>query len=508
MEEIRLLHMQPTLAIIAEELNRMGLDCRQNGGDGRRFAGVRLFAPGQNTQEDQLYLLRPADAARFPAEERACICAAPVRGRAGSIRCEAPEAQVLDAVLSLFDHFRAQEAQMDEVVYRNGDLRELAEVGAQMLDNPICIHDDWFVMIARSSELGEVMPPDYIMSSNKEFIPRIIVDDFKNDTDYLETYAHRSARVWKATADTPECLYANLWEGSAYRGRLLVVRYHRAFTAADCMLADVLAQRALMLVNRKRLGTDREIRSMDDIVYDLVLGRREDPQEVGQLLAMLGWNRQDSMVCVRLRSQMPEISAMMEHALHSDMFRAFPGGYILYSDREQCAVLNVTQNPMGLPELRRALAPLCRDYGLYAGISSPVPGIRELGAAYYEARRALERAFELRSEKWIIAFSECALDVLLQSVQPPLTPGHLVSPQLRALLDYDAKNGTEYFKTLRCYLLCERDIPRASEALIIHRTTLIYRLKKIASIISVDLEDPRQRLYLTLSLEILAGEAR
>lgn len=53
------------------------------------------------------------------------------------------------------------------------------------------------------------------------------------------------------------------------------------------------------------------------------------------------------------------------------------------------------------------------------------------------------------------------------------------------------------------YLLCERDIPKTSQALIIHRTTLLYRLKKMESLVSLNLEDPDQRLYLQLSLWIL-----
>ena len=71
---------------------------------------------------------------------------------------------------------------------------------------------------------------------------------------------------------------------------------------------------------------------------------------------------------------------------------------------------------------------------------------------------------------------------------------------------YDKENDTPYFDTLREYLLKERDIPQTSQTLIIHRTTLLYRLKKIQSLIRINLEDPWQRLYLTLSLWILENE--
>ena len=75
--------------------------------------------------------------------------------------------------------------------------------------------------------------------------------------------------------------------------------------------------------------------------------------------------------------------------------------------------------------------------------------------------------------------------------------------ELQLLMEHDRERGTQYFETLRTYLLQERDIPRTSEQLIIHRTTLQYRLKKIQSLTELDLNDSRQRLYLLLSLWIL-----
>ena len=74
-------------------------------------------------------------------------------------------------------------------------------------------------------------------------------------------------------------------------------------------------------------------------------------------------------------------------------------------------------------------------------------------------------------------------------------------------MDHDRETGTQYFETLRTYLLQERDIPRTSEKLIIHRTTLQYRLKKIQSLTELDLDDTWQRLYLLLSLWIMERDS-
>ena len=507
MEPSALKHMQPTLEMVEEELAFDGIDGHIVGGTGETaFQGVRPYVPGCALAGDILYVVREADAPRVPPGPWSFVSAAPLRGGTCLLCPGQDMTRVLDRLLELFQRCQAQERRLDELVYHNAGLNELTEAGAEMLGNPICIHDDWFVMIARSAELPQVMQPDYIMSSSREFIPRIIVEDFKNDTEYLETYAFRTARLWRSSPGQPECVYVNLWEGDAYRGRLLVVRYRRDFRRTDYMLAEVLAQRAMALLGMKRLGVDRPHRSMDDIVYDLLLDRQPEPGEIVQLMQSLGWSRDDRMLCVQLRSQQTDDNALMAHALHSDLFRVFPEAYIMFAERRQCVVLNLTRERMAPAMLRHRLAPLCRDYCLYAGMSSPVTGVREWSVAWLEAEMALERAFRLRSDRWIIPFSNCALDALADSLQPPLQPGHLVSPELRQLMEHDRQRDTQYFDTLRTYLLNERDIPRTAEKLIIHRTTLLYRLRKIESIVSINLDDPWNRLYLLMSLWLLDRE--
>ena len=497
-----MIHMRPTLEMLAEDLRRRGIECRAAGGGGARFCEARRWAGKAEIAPGVLWVGAPGEAADLPTGQCAFAGMGPV-GAAGAILSECPPERLLGGLLALFSEYRAMETRLDELVFENVSLDALCEQGAALMENPICIHDDWFVMIARSAELEQVMPPEYIMASTKAFIPQIIMDDFKNDSEYLETYTHRSARVWNDSSGQPPTLYVNLWEGSVYRGRLLVVRHHRDFLLQDFLLAELLAQRAMALLGRKHLGYDRPHRGMDDIVYDLLRGRQVESLEEGQLSNLLNLRRGDRLVCVRVERQQAESGTLLEHALHSDLFRAFPRGYVMFADGQQCVVLNATLERLTTARLSHRLAPLCRDYLLYAGISSPVDGLRELGFANEQASIALSRAFRLRSERWVVPFSDCALEYMMGQLPASMPLPRLAAPELTLLKEHDAEKDTQYYETLRAYLLNERDIPRTSAALIIHRTTLLYRLKKIQELISLDLDDPWRRLYLLLSLWIL-----
>lgn len=509
MDSMRLLRLQPNMPSLVEAFQSAGWACQaQIQNPQQRYRSIRLYHGQRELQADVLYLLRPSEHG-FPTDRFSYICAEPKAGDANHFICPGqPDEQIMDFILELFSEYQQWEQMIDQLIFSKDGLQELCRIGARLLENPVCIHDDWFMMIAMSQDLAKTMQPEYFSSSTKGFVPRMILDDFQHDSDYLETYAHRNAQVWKNAAENQESLYVNLWDGAVYKGRLLVLRSNRPFRHIDFILAEVLTQRAVFLLRQQELGEQKMLRSMDDVVYSLVQGKQMEPADLTQLLNMLNWKKNDHFLCIRIKTQQNEGKTVMEHVLHSDLFRIFSEGYILFSGHEQCVILNLNRDPVSNAMIRHRLAPLCRDYCLYAGISSPVTDIHDLHLAYYQAQVALDQAFRLRSEKWIIEFADCAMEHVLEKLDSPLPAWCLVSPELLTMMENDRQKGTQYFETFREYLLNERNIPKTSEKLIIHRTTLLYRLKKIQAMLNANLEDPWERLYLTLSLWILEHENR
>ena len=501
MEGMHPISLLPTLLMLAESLDRSGWSCDMHLADpDQGYRGIRLYHH-QALKKDVLYLVRPTETA-FPFDQYAYLCSAPLPGKANHLICPGyPDEVILDQLLEEFARFRGWEETIDLLLYRGASLQELCELGAQLLENPVCIHDDWFVMTAMTGEFAQIMEPEYLMSSAKGFIPRSVVEDFLYDGDYLETYAHHEAKVWHSP-EYQDSLYVNLWDGPVYKGRLLAAKKNRDFLHRDFLLAEALAQRAVMILRRMQPGGADIRRNMDDILFALLQGKQAEPAMLAYMMDMLNWQKEDRLVCLRLKAQV-SITPMMNQVLHSDLFQQFPGSYILMSAQEQCVVINLSRSGIPADQIPHRLALPCRDYCLYAGISFLVKGIHELNAAYYQAGAALEQLFRLRGSKWILSFHECALEHISRNLPAPLMPHHLISPELVLLRDHDREKGTQYFDTLREYLMQERDIPRTSQALIIHRTTLIYRLQKIQSLIRMDLDDPWQRMYLLLSLWLL-----
>ena len=140
---------------------------------------------------------------------------------------------------------------------------------------------------------------------------------------------------------------------------------------------------------------------------------------------------------------------------------------------------------------------------MYVGISNPAEGIHALHAGFLQADIALQYIIEEDSSQWIVSFAECALHYIRSQAVREIPAEMLSDHVLLSILRYDRKNDTPYFNTLRSYLIHERNIPKTAEALIIHRTTLTYRLQKISETFNLNLDDPYQRLYLLFSFFLL-----
>jgi len=66
----------------------------------------------------------------------------------------------------------------------------------------------------------------------------------------------------------------------------------------------------------------------------------------------------------------------------------------------------------------------------------------------------------------------------------------------------DREKGTDFYKSLKAYLLSGNNVNHAAKELFIHRNTMVYRLAKIHEIIGYDINQPdvARRLLLTMTL--------
>jgi DNA-binding PucR family transcriptional regulator len=67
---------------------------------------------------------------------------------------------------------------------------------------------------------------------------------------------------------------------------------------------------------------------------------------------------------------------------------------------------------------------------------------------------------------------------------------------------YDGEHGSGYIETLRAYLDAFGDVPTAAARISVHPNTFRYRLRRLADLFAIRIDDPEERLALGLQLRL------
>ena len=172
----------------------------------------------------------------------------------------------------------------------------------------------------------------------------------------------------------------------------------------------------------------------------------------------------------------------------------------LCQGRLVCILESATLSGPSSALLQQVIADMPRGYSAAAGISLPFQGFQALSFFYQQSVLALSQC---TADDPVRRFEEQAVDFLLWGALEPAALPYALHPGIRALWALDQARHTEYCRTLRVWLMQERNMTAAAQALYLHRNTLLYRLQKIARLLPCDWDDPHVREYAAVSLRLL-----
>ena len=118
-----------------------------------------------------------------------------------------------------------------------------------------------------------------------------------------------------------------------------------------------------------------------------------------------------------------------------------------------------------------------------------------------QAKGALKVCKEADKAK-VLLFSDNVLEYIISHFKEEYDADMVCSKAVRRLKAFDSENNTNYLETLRRYLENGMQQTLTANELFIHRSTLIYRIKKIEELTGVDLNDPDTRLYIQISIRL------
>lgn len=178
--------------------------------------------------------------------------------------------------------------------------------------------------------------------------------------------------------------------------------------------------------------------------------------------------------------------------------RAFPDAYCVISNSSVCAILcrlDEKAEPV-FAELDEFMKREC----LSCGASIPFCDLSQRYKYKQQARIAWELAGELRSSVGLHRADEMISNIIVHDMCQSLGSDVLILSDIVALSRLDEQKRTNYLKTLSAWLENDCHISATARCLFLDRSTLNYRLQKIESLLSFDLNSESSLRSLKLSL--------
>jgi len=136
------------------------------------------------------------------------------------------------------------------------------------------------------------------------------------------------------------------------------------------------------------------------------------------------------------------------------------------------------------------------------------PVARDL-AGLVHARASTDRVLRVlsdgRGDRRVARLSDIQVEALMLELRDMAAArGDRPTGSLARLLEYDRRHQSNLVETLQSWLDAFGDVSAAAERLFVHPNTFRYRLRRLAEVGEIDLDDPDQRFVAMLQLRVLA----
>jgi len=205
---------------------------------------------------------------------------------------------------------------------------------------------------------------------------------------------------------------------------------------------------------------------------------------------------------ITLEAESPTLLGRMATSIQTELNRRQLAAPSLR--RENSVLCLLPLKPKGLQprEFAEALRERLRpDYQrVILALGTPTATLVEWTRTVKEADQALMLGRQLFGSEKVLAFNDLGIYRLLVLLREAPEMWSFYRENLATLVAYDQKQGGELLKTLEAYFNHLANLRATSEALHIHRNTLLYRLERIKEISGMDLNNAEQYFALWLAL--------
>lgn len=375
-------------------------------------------------------------------------------------------------------------------------LQHLVDTAAELLGNPLFMADMSMGIVFKSSDMG---PGALDYSAENDPDRQLALAKQAADAGYLDWIYHHDDPVIGSFEGQPRYLAARVRDGSQVIGHVVVSEARRQFEKEDEELLPVICQTIAFELRRVRQDVASSA-EYGPLLGELFDGTSMDETIVRKRLSSMGYALPASVRVLLFRSAEPSKTISLAY-LRAQLLQCFHGSIGIVRDNEE---IHLVDGAYDLGYIAERLQSSVYLGGLCAGASWSLRDASKLSIAYGQAQAAIT----LRSDAPMGRLFPYD-DVVAAHAGKLAFPDRdkmidaLVMPQLRLLMEFDGRDGTDYVESLAAYLNSGRNVATAATMLHVHKNSVYYRLQRMNELAGIDVANERTCFLLQFSLALM-----
>ena len=462
-----------------------------------------LYQSGMEFKKNKVYVARESDVTERLLEEHGdnlvlvvgdgcCREHSGIQGVRFFADTVLPEA-LFNTVQRIFDTYDAWDEKMQNLAMSERTLKKLLDGSHRIFHNPILIcTTDGFVI--DYSSLMDMMPEmKEILHHNQV---TVYPGDGVGETPYVQHYLDPETRK--------NNLFVDICDMNRHVYRIIVVEASRKLKFYDEYLLLHLAKYVHQMLEKYTVAQSDISYTLDRLLSNILTDESLEHAALAPRFESFGWKEHHTYFCMNIYISMVDRQNLTVIRFICNRIESLiKGSCAFFLDGCIVVYTNLAHFGGGMEEAVKLVSGFLRSSYLKAGISYEFEGLESLKRYYFQARVAMEEGMKRYPLRWVNRFENIALDYLMGKCTEKLGTEAVCSRAVLELRRYDEEHRTEYYETLKIYLYNQMNAVKAAKALFIHRSTFLYRMNHIRELVSLDLDNPDQLLYLLLTYKLL-----
>lgn len=420
-----------------------------------------------------------------------------------TVHSEVSPNNICNFIQNVFDEYDQWEEHLLNLSLEGGSIQDLLTSSQHIFKNPLLVISMDFSLIA-SIGIDSLAKKTKLFDSSPKSIEYI--NALKQDAFYNRAQEYEEAFIFPAHITGNRSLNVNIRRLDNTTHRLILVEMDHEISEGDYCLLEYLASLVRYALLHNAMHRSSKDKALHSLFLSILSDRTADYVSISQQLSTLGWHVGHKYLCLVLQVTYLDQKNLTINAICNYIENMFPFSCAFQHREDIVIFFNLSKSEMDEEAISDKLVYFIRDSFLKTGYSRIMKGHLNLRRQYIQACIALDVGNRKKPYLWVHHFNDIALSYILEQATWKL-PGYMICHEkLLKLQEMDETQNTEYIKTLRVYLDNHLNAVQSAKELYIHRSTFLYRLEKIKTMLETNFDKNDDLLYLMLSFRFLDAQ--